>query len=325
MKYDQTKLPLGSRERVVAQLEKVDLIKALKTCRSGNISLTSVSLELDRCLQKLYESGNAGTILSGYYFSGVFGKYTAEELLSLMYEKKDIPGFLRQIYRFGIYKGFEEQIEQGIQWHEVRNLPDARAWRLKFQKIFEQAQVAKQFVNEPIEILQEEQSVTSNNDVYIKLTPIVVTASQRARTELSDATNEDPYIISQVSRSKMERANRQHATTLAILTRSLRQIGCEVRETKLIDTFSVVKNQPIIFEVKSINEDNERDQVRHAISQLYEYRFLYSLNEALLCLVFSQKPFSQWLIDYLIKDRSIYVLWIEQDQLAGLSLKEITG
>lgn len=324
MKYDQIQLPLGSRERVVAQLRKGDLFKALRTCKSGNIPLESVSTELDRCLQTLYNTGNAGTILSGYYIGGVFGKYTIEELLSLMYKKNDIPGFLKQVYRFGVFRGFEEQIEQAIQWHEARHLHDARAWRLKFQKIFEQAQLANQQADGQIEILQEEQSIPGN-DVYVTLTPIITTPPQQTQATLPEAAREDPYIISQVPRSKVERANQQHAHTLAVLTRSLRHMGFEVKNTKLIDAFSVVKEKPVIFEVKSITEDNEREQVRHAISQLYEYRFLYSLKEALLCLVFSQRPFSQWLIDYLTQDRSIHVLWIEQDQLTGLSLKEVVG
>src|SRR5207249_4393894 len=121
--------------------------------------------------------------------------------------------------------------------------------------------------------------------------PITVFPPLQYKQNLPEPTNEDPYIISQISRSKMEKANQQHAKTLTILSRTLRHIGCDVKETKLIDAFSVVKGMPIIFEVKSITEDNEREQTRHAISQLYEYRFLYSLKDALLCLVFSQEPF----------------------------------
>ena len=52
--------------------------------------------------------------------------------------------------------------------------------------------------------------------------------------------------------------------------------------------------------------------MRHAISQLYEYRFLHSLFDASLWIVFSTKPFSKWYINYLLVDRTINILWIEK-------------
>ena len=327
MKYDQAQFPLGSRERALAQLEKGDLIKALKTCKTGNIFLESVTAELDHCLQKLYNSGSAGVILSGYYIAGVFGRYTIEELLSMMYTKKDIPSFLKQIYRFGIYEGFEDHIEEAIQWHEFRKLPDARAWRVKFQKIFEQIQLGTRPIGEPINILQEEESISKNQDVYVELKPLPVSHPLQSKKHAPDYDDRDPNIVSEISRLKMERANQQHAKTLSVLEGTLRHAGCDVMETKLIDAFSVVKGRSIIFEVKSITENNENDQRRRAISQLYEYRHRYSLNDALLCVVFSQEPFSQYTIDFLTQGLPlpIHVLWVNQDQLTGVSLKEIIG
>ena len=325
MKYDQAQLPLGSRERALAQLEKGDLIKALKTCKTGNITLESVTAELDHCLQKLYNSGSAGVILSGYYAAGVFGRYAIEELLSMMYTKQDIPGFLKQIYRFGIYEGFENEIEQAIQWHEARKLPDARAWRVKFQKIIEQMNWSRSRYKESINILQEDESINKNKDVYVELKPLIVPPPMQSEYNIPASENEEPYIISEVPRIKMERANQQHAKTLSVLERSLHYIGYDVQGNKLIDAFSVIKERPVIFEVKSITENNEREQTRRAVGQLYEYKFRYSLKDALLCLVFSREPFSQWTIDYLTQGCCIHVLWVNQDQLTGVSLKDIIG
>jgi hypothetical protein len=322
MKYSQKKFPLGSYERIIYQLEKTDLIKALKTCRTGNIALNVISNELNDCLKKLYIAGSFGTILSGYYISGIFGEYTAEELLFLM-SKKDIPGFLKQIYRLGIYQGFEEEINYAIQWHESRNLNDAFAWRLKFQKVVEQLELSNSQIDESVTILEEDQSINSLEKIYHELKPININISHQQKVALVEAENEDPYIISRTARSKMERANYQHARTLEILSQTLSHIGCEVGQTRLIDAFSVVKNRPVIFEVKSITETNERAQVRHAISQLYEYRFLYSMKDALLCLVFSQRPFSKWLIDYLVHDRNIHILWVENERIEGTSRQEL--
>lgn len=277
------------------------------------------------CLQKLYASGNVGVILSAYYVAGVFGQFNIVEMLGLMFARKDIPGFLKQAYRFGIYRGLEEQIEQAIRWHEDRQLPDAKAWRLKFEKLVEQVQLAAQSTRtEAVQILQEEDSLVSKQNIYVELKPIAVPPA-KPRVEIQDPIDGDPYIVSQVSRRKVERANQQHSATLAILTGALRDTGCEVNQTRLIDAFSVVRGRTVIFEVKSITEENEREQTRHAISQLYEYRFLYSMKDAVLCLVFSQQPFSQWLVDYLTQDRSIHVLWVDQGRVRGVSLSSILG
>ena len=245
----------------------------------------------------------------------------------MMCTKKDIPSFLKQIYRFGIYEGFEDQIEEAIRWHELRKLPDARAWRVKFKKIFEQTQLVTRPIEEPIDILQEEESISKSKNVYVELKPLSVSHPLQSKKDLPDYDDRDPYIVSKIPRIKTERANQQHAKTLSVLERTLRHAGCDVMETRLIDAFSVVKGRSIIFEVKSITENNENDQRGRAISQLYQYRYRYSLNDALLCVVFSQEPFSQYTIDFLTQGLPlpIHVLWVNQDQLTGVSLKEIFG
>ena len=55
--------------------------------------------------------------------------------------------------------------------------------------------------------------------------------------------------------------------------------------------------------------------MRKAVSQLYEYRFIYGM-QARLAIV-TNKPVSksnQWLVDYLEKDRGIGYQWTEDFQ-----------
>jgi hypothetical protein len=93
---------------------------------------------------------------------------------------------------------------------------------------------------------------------------------------------------------KLERANRDHERTLQTLIAGLAKLGIRASESRLMDAHAVIGGQDAIFEVKSITEANERDQVRHAISQLYEYRYLHRMRDASLWVVFACRPFSEW-------------------------------
>jgi hypothetical protein len=129
-----------------------------------------------------------------------------------------------------------------------------------------------------------------------------------------------PRPMDEDARIKLERANHDHARTLDLLRMMLSALGYTVEHNRLIDLFCRLKTGPAIFEVKSINGTNERTQCRHAISQLYEYRYLHGLGEASLWVILSEKPSASWLIDYLMADRELHVLWVEKALLAGPSL-----
>src|SRR5262244_1475957 len=61
---------------------------------------------------------------------------------------------------------------------------------------------------------------------------------------------------------------------------------------------------------KSISAENWLSQIRSAVSQLYEYRYIHELKQAKLCLVLSSPPPEQWIISYLEEDRSIHLCWL---------------
>jgi hypothetical protein len=129
----------------------------------------------------------------------------------------------------------------------------------------------------------------------------------------------DRYIASQVARAKLERANMSHRQTLQVLTEYLQKNGYQVEYSRLVDAYCRLKTGPAIFEVKSITEDNERAQCRHALSQLYEYRYLYGLTDASLWLVLSRPPQVTWIVEYLMSDRNIELLWVADGELGGPS------
>lgn len=75
-----------------------------------------------------------------------------------------------------------------------------------------------------------------------------------------------------------------------------------------------------IFEMKSSDPSIVVDQVRKAVSQLYEYRYRYYNNQqirenAVLVIVLQQSLDNQpWLKDYLLFDRYIAVCWLREDK-----------
>ena len=150
-----------------------------------------------------------------------------------------------------------------------------------------------------------------------------ITIAKTQNNDIFPDDNEDPYIVSQVSKAKIERANKSHEYTLQILVNTLQEEGFQVEYSRLIDAYCRLKTGPAIFEVKSITSNNERSQSRKAISQLYEYRYLHSVPNSSLWVVFSTNPFSSWIVNYLENDRGIGVLWIEKDILRGRSIQKL--
>ncbi len=322
MRYDTAQAPLGSPARAKAQLANLDLLKALKTCRNGNIPLENLKTDLDTCLQRLCDRRAYGVILSGYYVAGVFGPYTINDLLRRMYDARDYPSFLKQAYRFDVYRAFEAEVEKAIAWHFERGLPDAEAWRRKFAKLREQDSLREPA--EPPTSVQIEEELPDDSKAAPRLFPLkpIISKTPRAHAPEPEPAD-DPYVISQTARLKFERANAAHERTLRILKNFLRQESLPVSESKLIDAYTVLSGRPAIFEIKSLTETNERDQIRHALSQLYEYRFLHAVKDATLWIVFSQAPSSRWYIDYLTGDRDVRVLWVEGGNLCGPSLTQL--
>ncbi len=149
-----------------------------------------------------------------------------------------------------------------------------------------------------------------------------LTAKQLPASEDLEKKSEGK-ILSSFSKHKLSVANTIHNQTLNILAVHLEEHGHVLERNIYIDVFCRLKSGPAIFEVKSINEANELSQVRHAISQLYEYRYRHRIPETSLWLVLSRFPKQEWIVEYLLSDREINVLWTEDGKLAGPSLERL--
>ena len=127
----------------------------------------------------------------------------------------------------------------------------------------------------------------------------------------------------EIDKEKLDYANQEHRRTLHILCELLDEFGYYPEANTFIDVFTRLKSGPAIFEVKSVSQTNELSQVRHAISQLYEYRYRHNYADATLWLVLSKRPDTSWLVSYLLDDRRIQLLWLEDEKLSGPSFEKL--
>lgn len=114
----------------------------------------------------------------------------------------------------------------------------------------------------------------------------------------------------------LDRSVQSHIRLVNLVAKQLIDVGSLPKSNQLID-LAVNINGDFIFEMKSSNESNVRDQVRKGLSQLYEYRYLQNKPNATLVLVL-EKPISttnKWMIDYLENDRDVLLVWDGSDKL----------
>lgn len=118
-----------------------------------------------------------------------------------------------------------------------------------------------------------------------------------------------------VDSQKLERANQTHWKLIDAKSSFLSDRGLVPHEHIQIDLFCENNEDFIFYEMKSINDQgtNLLSQLRKAVSQLYEYRFIYDQPSARLCIVTNQGVTSkdEWLLNYLAKDRAIAYEWTE--------------
>jgi len=124
-------------------------------------------------------------------------------------------------------------------------------------------------------------------------------------------------ITFRIDAAKRERANKAHNYLTNSVAGRIRQTGNLPRSNRYVDLAARIQDHSYIFEMKSLNEDNAHSQIRVGLSQLYEYRYLQNLPDAILVLVI-EKPLPNrvaWMHQYLEEDRQIRLVWDGDNQL----------
>ncbi|MAW74962.1 MAG: hypothetical protein CMG09_03445 [Candidatus Marinimicrobia bacterium] len=163
---------------------------------------------------------------------------------------------------------------------------------------------------------------TKENLNKLELKPFYPNKKDDAKGQNLLINPDDLYKKSLGSIEKTKTASKIHEETLEILSKYLSQLGYEMLWNGRIDGYAELKETNAIFEVKSIENHNEKSQIRGAIAQLPEYRFFHNIENASLWLVLSSKPSDVW-IYYIRNDRKINLLWIDDGKLAGPDIDKI--
>ena len=118
-----------------------------------------------------------------------------------------------------------------------------------------------------------------------------------------------------VDTQKLERANQIHWKLVDAKSSFLSGKGLTPNAHSQIDLYTYTQKDFIFYEMKSVNEDSSNllPQLRKAVSQLYEYRFIYGEPSVRLCIVTNQgiATKDKWLLNYLERDRAIAYEWTE--------------
>ena len=77
--------------------------------------------------------------------------------------------------------------------------------------------------------------------------------------------------------NQIDKANQLHEKTINNLAIIFKNKGLPIHRTIHIDFFSHQKNKGYLFEVKTFNKINFKEQIRHGIMQLKEYFFTYAV------------------------------------------------
>jgi hypothetical protein len=111
--------------------------------------------------------------------------------------------------------------------------------------------------------------------------------------------------------AKKERAERAHQMLVDIVAQKIRSSDSIPKSNPYVDLAATLKGDDFLFEMKSTTDGNVHGQVRRAISQLYEYRYLQQTPSAKLVVVIENPPPDEkkWLVDYVVKDRQLLIAW----------------
>ena len=150
-------------------------------------------------------------------------------------------------------------------------------------------------------------------NVVKKSVPPTKGLTGRKRNQSPPATGATGVIRVDVDAQKRERANQIHWKLIDSKSAFLDARQLEPLANEHIDLFADDQGDVIIYEMKSVDSEsgNLLSQVRKAVAQLYEYRYIYDEPKARLCIVTNYEIAKKddWLLDYLSKDRLIAYEW----------------
>jgi hypothetical protein len=110
-----------------------EVARAIRLLKQHGERLQDWAAVLEGGMRQLRCSRREGEMLSIIFNHRPPCPFSVHDLLRALISYGDIPGFLKNAHRLGVYRGFETEIEAGIQWLiKHRQHASAAAYRRKF-------------------------------------------------------------------------------------------------------------------------------------------------------------------------------------------------
>ena len=152
-----------------------------------------------------------------------------------------------------------------VQWLARTGIVVERGGRLFLQRLPEGVDLVEYPLDEPL--LPETRNLQEYKDV-----------ARRVRS-----AGDDIQVL--IDANSRERANESHAMLTRLVAAKIRAVGSIPKRNALVDLAAEVGARDYLFEMKSTTDRNPRSQVRKAIAQLYEYRYLQKSPSAQMVVV----------------------------------------
>jgi|SRR5579872_1717640 len=119
------------------------------------------------------------------------------------------------------------------------------------------------------------------------------------------------YLNVLIDDAARERADAAHRMLTNLVAAKIRDAGSIPKNNRFIDLSAAISEDLYLFEMKSTTDGNMHSQIRRAISQLYEYRYLQQVPAAKLVIVIENPPplEKKWIVDYVVNDRKLLIAW----------------
>lgn len=178
-----------------------------------------------------------------------------------------------------------------VRWLTRTGIVVERGGRLFLQRLPEGVDVVEYPLDEPL--FPETRDLREYQDV-----------ARRIRS-----TGNDIQVL--VDANSRERANEAHAMLTGLVAAKIRAAGAVPKRNALVDLAAEIGARDYLFEMKSTTDRNPRSQVRKAIAQLYEYRYLQKSPAAQMVVVIERPlpPELNWMVDYVVNDRKLLIAW----------------
>jgi hypothetical protein len=200
--------------------------------------------------------------------------------------------------------------------------------QLDKQKLFQDAvEIKKRILSNRIDILVGKEKIqeTSNEKIkfYDEVQTNILLDFDLNQKHTKSSINPDNFSDPIEAINARDRATKLHEEILKKLAKMCDKKNLPIKKSVHIDFYTEYKNRGKLFELKTFNNTNFNQQIRHGIIQLKEYYFRYAkytdeiLRETDLFLLLNDNPekIIEGITIRFLKDQNITLCWMQNNKI----------